>query len=64
MKPLPSHALHILYNEIALELLEAMHEAELTDPDLARIYRVWLSWGPPPKETRYNRRSPNDGGWQ
>ena len=64
MRPLPTEALHTLYNEIAFELLEAMHEAELTDPDLARTYRVWLSWGPQPKETRYNRRAPNNGGWQ
>ncbi len=64
MKPLPPHALHYLQNEIGLELLEAMHEAELTDPDLARTYAVWLSWGPPPKETRYNRPLPRDGGWQ
>jgi len=62
--PIPTHALQTLYNEIALELLEAMHEAELTDPDLARTYRDWLSWGPPPHETRYNRHTNNNGGWQ
>ena len=64
MRPLPHHVLLGLQNEIGLTLLEAMHEAELVDPDLARVYAQWLSWGPPPKETRYNRHTNNDGGWR
>ncbi len=65
MRPLPPKTVSDLQNEIGLALLEAMHEAELTDPDLARTYRDWLSWGPPPKETRYNQLSShNNGGWR
>ncbi len=64
MAPLPNAALRDLQNEIGLALLEAMHEAELCDPDRARVYAAWLSWGPPPRETRYNRAPAGDGGWR
>jgi hypothetical protein len=64
MAPLPDAVLRDLQNEIGLALLEAMHEAELCDPDRARIYAAWLSWGPPPRETRYNPAPAGDGGWR
>lgn len=64
IRPLPPKTVSDLQNEIGLALLEAMHEAELTDPERAMVYRDWLSWGPPPIETRYNRHTNNEGGWR
>ena len=64
LRPLPAAALAGLQNEIGLVLLEAMHEAEICDPERARVYAAWLSWGPPPRETRYNRAGGGDGGWR
>ena len=64
VEPLPAPALRDLQNEIGLALLEAMHEAEIADPEQARVYAVWLAWGPPPRETRYNRAPAGGGGWR
>ena len=64
MEPLPAPALRDLQNEIGLALLEAMHEAEIADPEQARVYAAWLAWAPPPRETRYNRAPVGDGGWR
>ena len=63
LEPLPADVLRELQNAIGLALLEAMHEAELADPGLARVYAVWLSWAPVPRETRYNPGPRRDGGW-
>lgn len=62
--PLPADALRGLQNEIGLVLQEAMHEAELSDPEQARVYAAWLSWAPSPHETRYNPPRVGDGGWR
>ena len=64
LRPLPAAAVAGLQNEIGLALLEAMHEAEISDPEQARVYAAWLAWGPPPRETRYNRAPSGDGGWR
>ena len=64
MEPLPAPALRDLQNEIGLALLEAMHEAAIADPEQARVYAAWLAWGPPPRETRYNRAPVGDGWWR
>jgi hypothetical protein len=64
LRPLPAAVLTGLQNEIGLALLEAMHEAELVDPEQARVYAVWLAWGPPPCETRYNPAPVGGGGWR
>ena len=63
MEPLPAPALRDLQNEIGLALLEAMHEAEIADPEQARVYAAWLAWGPPPRETRYHPPRLAAGGW-
>ena len=63
-RPLPADVLAELQNEIGLVLLEAMHEAEIADPERARVYAAWLSWAPPPREMRYNPAPVGDGGWR
>ena len=64
LRPLPADVIAGLQNEIGLALQEAMHEAEIADPEQARVYAAWLAWGPPPRETRYNRAPSGDGGWR
>ena len=64
LRPLPADVIAGLQNEIGLVLQEAMHEAEIVDPEQARVYAAWLAWGPPPRETRHNPAPSGDGGWR
>lgn len=64
VEPLPANALRGLQNEVGLVLMEAMHEAEIVDPERTRVYAAWLSWAPPPRETMYNPAPAGDGGWR